>query len=237
MAWLTDRLLKRKFLSAEEIHTTVGFRSIVGVSVDGLPAIAGPITASAVILVPEQQIKYNQRFINRLTPEECDQLADDIKYRADTATIGWGSVDQLAVSTQKALHYAVGLCLGLFSFYDPVTAIILDNFILDPPPINLERSGIPMISVRNAYEFVEPVIAARIVARSARNSFMNEAHQNYPEYDWKNNKGYATPQHIEAIKMYGITELHRPLEDVKSFKGVNLFRNIRERNAPDNIGR
>jgi ribonuclease HII len=215
MGWLIDRLIDRKFLSASEIYTTLGFPYIVGVAVEGRPAIAGPVAAGAVILNPEQHIKYNQN-VSKLTHEECGKLAEDIKYRSVEAFLGWGLVSQMAESIESAVHHAVSVSLGSFSEWNPATAIILDNISLNPLPVNLNRTDIPIISVRAASEFVEVVIAARIVARAARNAAMNEFHEIYPAYGFNTNKGYATGQHLEAIQKYGPCEIHRPLGKKKN---------------------
>jgi ribonuclease HII len=233
MSWLYDRLVKRDFLSAQEIYDSIGFRTVVGVSLEGSSALAGPLAASAVMLVPEQPVKYNHS-IKTLSSEDCNKLSDDIKFRADMASLGWA----FESTVQESIRKSVGISLGLISYYNPVTIIVLDGFTLETLPINLERSGIPVVNVKNAHEFFEPTIAAKIVARAARNNLMDELHETYPEYEWDTNKGYATAAHIEAIKKYGITAHHRPLIDVKSLKGVNLFRNIREReDAFNNFGR
>jgi len=53
------------------------------------------------------------------------------------------------------------------------------------------------------------IAAASILAKVTRDRFMDEIDKIYPNYDWKNNKGYLTKKHIEAIKKYGISEYHR----------------------------
>ena len=53
------------------------------------------------------------------------------------------------------------------------------------------------------------IAAASVLAKVARDKFMIEAAEQFPNYDWEKNKGYPTPKHREAIKKYGTTELHR----------------------------
>ncbi|SHJ17755.1 RNase HII [Mesonia phycicola] len=57
------------------------------------------------------------------------------------------------------------------------------------------------------------IAAASILAKTARDEFMAKIHEEYPMYNWKQNKGYPTKQHREAIEKYGITKYHR-----KSFR-------------------
>lgn len=61
------------------------------------------------------------------------------------------------------------------------------------------------------------IAAASIIAKVTRDRIMCQASHQFPEYHWEKNKGYGTRQHIEAIKIHGITSLHR-----KSFLGKIL---------------
>lgn len=57
------------------------------------------------------------------------------------------------------------------------------------------------------------IAAASILAKTYRDEFMMRIHEEYPMYNWKQNKGYATAEHRNAIKEFGVTKYHR-----KSFK-------------------
>ena len=57
------------------------------------------------------------------------------------------------------------------------------------------------------------IAAASILAKTYRDAYMEKIHKEFPMYNWKQNKGYPTVEHREAIKKYGITKYHR-----KSFK-------------------
>lgn len=53
------------------------------------------------------------------------------------------------------------------------------------------------------------IAAASVLAKTYRDDYMNRLAEEYPQYDWKNNKGYPTKKHREAIRMYGATPYHR----------------------------
>lgn len=53
------------------------------------------------------------------------------------------------------------------------------------------------------------IAAASVLAKTYRDDYMNRLAEEYPQYDWKNNKGYPTKKHREAIRMYGTTPYHR----------------------------
>jgi ribonuclease HII len=53
------------------------------------------------------------------------------------------------------------------------------------------------------------IAAASVLAKTYRDDYMNRLAEEYPQYDWKNNKGYPTKKHREAIRAYGTTPYHR----------------------------
>jgi len=53
------------------------------------------------------------------------------------------------------------------------------------------------------------IAAASILAKTYRDAYMNLLHEEFPMYNWKQNKGYPTKEHREAIRKYGITKYHR----------------------------
>ena len=57
------------------------------------------------------------------------------------------------------------------------------------------------------------IAAASVLAKTYRDEYMNKIHEEFPMYNWKQNKGYPTKQHREAIRKYGATKYHR-----KSFR-------------------
>ena len=57
------------------------------------------------------------------------------------------------------------------------------------------------------------IAAASVLAKTYRDNYMDKIHEDYPMYNWKQNKGYPTKEHREAIKEFGITKHHR-----KSFR-------------------
>ena len=53
------------------------------------------------------------------------------------------------------------------------------------------------------------IAAASILAKTYRDDYMDELAEQYPQYDWKSNKGYPTRKHRDAIRQYGVTPYHR----------------------------
>lgn len=69
------------------------------------------------------------------------------------------------------------------------------------------------------------IAAASILAKVVRDNLMIEASENYPAYGWERNKGYATKQHIKAIKEVGFSALHRKtfLRNICQVEELTLF--------------
>jgi ribonuclease HII len=53
------------------------------------------------------------------------------------------------------------------------------------------------------------IAAASVLAKTYRDEYMNRIHEEFPMYNWKQNKGYPTKEHREAIRKYGVTKYHR----------------------------
>lgn len=53
------------------------------------------------------------------------------------------------------------------------------------------------------------IAAASVLAKTYRDEYMNRIHEEFPMYNWKQNKGYPTKEHREAIRIYGVTKYHR----------------------------
>ena len=62
------------------------------------------------------------------------------------------------------------------------------------------------------------IAAASIIAKVTRDRYMDELDREYPQYDWKNNKGYLTQTHLDAVDRYGLTKYHRKSFFTKHFQ-------------------
>ncbi len=71
------------------------------------------------------------------------------------------------------------------------------------------NTNIPYICIVKGDGKYASIAAASILAKTYRDEFMNDLHNQYPMYNWKQNKGYPTKSHISAISKYGITPYHR----------------------------
>ncbi len=72
---------------------------------------------------------------------------------------------------------------------------------------------IPYLTVIKGDGIYQSIAAASILAKTYRDEFMLNMHEEFPQYNWINNKGYGTKNHVELLKKYGMSPIHR-----KSFK-------------------
>tara|TARA_Y100001947_G_scaffold54177_2_gene45485 strand:- start:4197 stop:4796 length:600 start_codon:yes stop_codon:yes gene_type:complete len=171
----------------------------------GRGSLAGPVTAAAVILnknfkskliTDSKKLSLNQRReAKRLILENCIAYAifSVRNKKIDEINILNASILAMQKSINKLNH--------------KVDFIIVDGNKFKPIN-NIEFKTI----IKGDQKYLN-IAAASILAKTYRDNYMKKIHKEYPEYNWKKNKGYPTKEHKLAIKKYGITKYHR-----KSFK-------------------
>ncbi len=171
----------------------------------GRGCLAGPVTAAAVIL-PK---KFKNSILNdskQLSEKKRDILKPIIETEALTfgvAHIFQEEIDRINILNASilAMHKSIDLLVEKPQF------IIVDGNKFKP------YKDIPFETIVKGDGKYLSIAAASILAKTHRDIYMNTIHEEYPMYNWKQNKGYPTKEHRAAIKKYGITEYHR-----KSFR-------------------
>ena len=173
---------------------------IVGIDEVGRGCLAGPVVACAVIL-PED-FSDTRLIDSKKLSEKQRRLLDGV-VRENALAIGIGMVDNTEIdrinilnATKTAMMQAIGQI-----------EITYDKVIVDA--VNLKDVKVPMEHPFKAEDKFQCVAAASIVAKVYRDALMTKLHVEHPEYDWYSNKGYGTKKHTEAIRQYGLTDLHR----------------------------
>lgn len=180
----------------------------VGIDEVGRGCWAGPVVAGAVILgAPIKGLKDSKK----LSKKQRESLAVEIEQNAVAIGLGWveaPDIDRLGITT--AVKMAMERALQQISIrYDE---IIIDGHInfLD----NYSESK----ALIKADDSIPSVSAASIVAKVARDKFMTEITDKYPSYGFEQHVGYGTALHLERLKLYGVTDLHR-----MSFKPIHAL--------------
>ena len=173
---------------------------ICGIDEAGRGPLAGPVVAGAVILPKDARILY----INdskQLTEKKREELYQVILDQALAVGVGYaspGRIDEINIlnATYEAMREAVGK-LKL------VPSLLLNDAVRIP---GLDILQVPIIK---GDAKSQSIAAASIVAKVTRDRLMREYDRLMPEYGFASNKGYGSREHIEALKKYGPSPIHR----------------------------
>ena len=167
----------------------------------GRGCLAGPVTAAAVILPPNFKLPLLNDS-KKLTEKQRFALRPEIEHQAIAYAIAHvyqEEVDEINIlnASIKAMH------LALEQLSKKTEYIIVDG--------NRFKSfqEIPHQCIVKGDGKYQNIAAASVLAKTYRDDFMEKLGLEFPQYDWKKNKGYPTKKHREAIKKYGITTYHR----------------------------
>lgn len=177
-----------------------GARCIAGVDEVGRGPLAGPVTAAAVILNPDD-IPPGLNDSKRLTAARRATLSEQIKSRAIWA-IAHASVAEIdALNILQASHLAMTRALDALTQV-PDLALIDGNRL----PRDLPCAGQTIVK-GDARSL--SIAAASILAKVARDEILADLAREWPRYGWEKNAGYPSPQHLAALQSLGVTPHHR----------------------------
>ena len=171
-----------------------------GVDEAGKGPLAGPVTAAAVILDPEVKIE-GLRDSKKLSAKMRDSLAIEIKEKSicwNVVSVDHKTIDSINI-LQASLLAMKKAILGLETKPD---VVLVDGE--NTPDVDIPSRGI----IKGDQE-CESIMAASIIAKVTRDALMLELDKDYPDYGFKQHKGYGTKEHLLALKLYGPCEEHR----------------------------
>lgn len=185
---------------------------IIGTDEAGRGPATGPVFAAAVcfknILEGEgaEIVKALSRLNDskQLSEKTRLELYPIIKQNAvySIRTVDEGMIDRINIlnSTCEAMKNA---CMDVVRSVRTVCMVLVDG--------NNKIRGyeFPQKTVIKGDSKSASIAAASILAKVERDNYMLKLDREFPEYDWKNNKGYLSKAHIEAIKKFGVTKYHR----------------------------
>lgn len=177
-----------------------GFKVVCGIDEAGRGPLAGPVYAAAVILKKGQTIE-GVNDSKKLSEKKREALYNKIIDECLAYAIGVADekeIDEINIlqATFLAMKRAVdGLSIK------PDCALVDGNQI---PPLDCS-----VTTVIKGDSKSESIAAASILAKVARDRYMLEMAQKYPQYCFEKHKGYGTKRHYEMIEKYGICDIHR----------------------------
>lgn len=176
-------------------------RTEAGCDEAGRGCLAGPVFAAAVILPPD----FHNELLNdskQLSERQRDTLRPVIEREAVAWAIGIVTaeeIDQINILNASilAMHRAID---GLTVRPD---ALLIDGNRFKP------YGDVPFTTIVKGDATMMSIAAASVLAKTHRDEYMTRIDADYPQYQWRKNKGYPTAPHREAIRQYGASPHHR----------------------------
>ena len=201
-----------------------GITLIAGVDEVGRGPLVGPVVAAAVIL-PKGYYNEYIKDSKKLSEKKRCELFDIIMRDAISVSIG---IKDNTVIDKENIYQATKLAM-----YDAINNLKVTPEYILIDAMKLEDLSIPSKSIVKGDAKSESIAAASIIAKVTRDNMMYELDKKFPEYGFKNHKGYPTKAHLDAIKKYGILDNYRftfgPVRDLIMTGGKNE-RQIRKTN-------
>jgi len=179
---------------------------ICGVDEAGRGPLAGPVYAAAVILNDSRPIT-GLADSKKLSEKRRDKLALEIKQHALAWAIAEASVEEIdAINILRA---------SLLAMRRAVEALPIRPQEVWVDGLHCPDTGLPGRAIVQGDSSVAAISAASILAKTARDAAMLLLHERYPQYGFDGHKGYPTAAHIAALRLHGVSDVHR-----RSFRPV-----------------
>ena len=176
-----------------------GINFIAGVDEVGRGPLVGPVVAACIVL-PEHFNLEGLTDSKKLSEKKREYFYDEIMRQALGVGVGIISekiIDEVNIykATKLAMKEAIKNC-----------SCQIEHVLIDAMKLDID---IPTASIIKGDLKSITISAASVIAKVTRDRMLDELDKKYPMYDFKDNKGYPTKKHLEAIKKYGIIDEHR----------------------------
>lgn len=177
-----------------------GYRNIAGVDEVGRGSLAGPLLAAAVILDRKNLMIEGLNDSKKISikKREC------IYKKIINSCISWSAAK---ISSQKIDEISIKDA-NILAIKRAANKLKVkpDAVLVDYIYVDLDAEVLPIV---NGDELSVSIAAASIIAKVTRDKIMVELSKYYPEYGFERNKGYGTKEHLEALRIYGPSAVHR----------------------------
>jgi ribonuclease HII len=188
-------------LHAERQVWSEGFSRVMGLDEVGRGCLCGPVVAAGVIFSPGYEPPAGLRDSKKLTRENRERLAKEIRETCLFWSVQCVSHQQIdRINILRASLLAMQQCVDAA---DPAPDML---FIDGNQPLNLL---IPQQTMVKGDDRSATIAAASVLAKVFRDDWMQKLHKEFPQYGWDRNVGYPTREHREALREHGPTPYHR----------------------------
>lgn len=167
----------------------------------GRGCLAGPVTAAAIILPNDFELDLlnDSKQLSEKVREKLKPIIEEKSISFAVTHLEPPIIDKINIlnASIKAMQESI-LKLNPRPLY-----IIVDGNRFKP------IEDIPYTTIVKGDSKYMSIAAASVLAKTYRDEYMNKIHEEFPMYNWKQNKGYPTKEHREAIRKYGTTKYHR----------------------------
>ncbi|WP_281412039.1 ribonuclease HII [Chlamydiifrater phoenicopteri] len=199
--------MKKRFLimtSFEREASLAGFTVVMGVDEVGRGPLAGPVVAASCVL-PSGKEFLGLDDSKKLTRDKRLKLRDQLVGDPDVC-FSLGVVEVEIIDEINILEATkVAMLQAIKNSKVAPDCILVDGLSLSIPG----RDHVLVRKIIKGDSLSASIAAASIIAKEYRDDLMLELHKQYPEYGFKDHKGYGTSKHLEALKKYGPSPCHR----------------------------
>lgn len=196
-----------------------GVTLVAGVDEVGRGPLIGPVVACACIL-PVNFYHKDIKDSKKLSEKKREEMYKIIKENA--LAIGLGIVSEKVIDE-----------INIYEATKIAMKEAIENLNITPEHVLIDAMklelNIPSTSIIKGDAKSESIAAASIIAKVTRDHMLDEMDKEYPMYDLKNNKGYGTKKHLEALQTYGPCKYHRvsysPVRNALNEKNVKTIEN------------
>lgn len=189
----------KQMKSIEEAYYKRGIQKIGGIDEVGRGPLAGPVVTCVIILKPDSSrlfVNDSKKVSKKNREVLCQQLLEDAMDYA-IGQVDNDVIDEINIlnATKKAMTDSLNTLSA------KPDLLLIDALHLD--------TAIPQKSIIHGDATSYAIAAASIVAKVYRDNLMQIYHEEYPEYGFDHNMGYGTAGHIDALRKFGPTPIHR----------------------------
>lgn len=180
---------------------SLGFEQIAGIDEAGRGPLAGPVVAAACSFPPGVTVA-GVDDSKKLTPAKRHRLYETLVHHPQI-DFGIGIVDATvidAINILQATFQAMNCAIAQLK--------IQPQYLLVDGP-HVPTREIPGEGIVDGDSRCFLIAAASILAKETRDRLMQDYHKQWPQYGFDRHKGYGTKLHLQALKLYGLTPLHR----------------------------
>ena len=195
-----DKLRVNELYKFENAARSQGYKLIAGVDEAGRGSLVGPVLVAAVILPPNFYLpRLNDS--KKISAKIREKLFDEIKNIAVAYSCVEVSVEE--VDTLNVYQATLQGMLRAVEKLSPMPDYVLTD------AMKIDFDGIDSQAIIHGDALSASIAAASIIAKVTRDRLADDWSKIFPEYGFEKNRGYGTKFHVDAIKKFGYTDIHR----------------------------